>query len=246
MRKIRLFTQHQPLTSKQNVILEDKNDINYLKNVMRAKILDKIEVFNGQDGDFLAQILNISKNQISLQILNQIKGQEQNSQLTLAFAPVKNVKNQFLLQKAVELNCDRIIPIVTKHSVVDDINLEKLQIVAKESCEQCESNVIPKIEPIIKLEQLLKQDLSQKILILCDESGKGQKASEILPKVAKNRVENQEIIVFIGPEGGFSEEEFKKFYQLDNLYSISLGSRILRADTALISALTLVNEFVIL
>lgn len=246
MRKIRLFILQGNLEANKKVTVDGKNDLNYLRNVMRVDISDQITVFNGQDGDFCAEILQISKNIILLQIQNKIKEQEQNSNLTLAFAPVKSVKNQFLLQKAVELNCDRIMPIVTNHSVVDDINIEKLKIVAKEACEQCESNVIPKIEPIIKLEQLLKQDLSQKILILCDESGKGQKASEILPKIAKNRVENQEIIVFIGPEGGFSEEEFKKFYQLDNLYSINLGSRILRADTALISALTLVNEFIIL
>ncbi len=244
MRKIRLFIPQSNFLTNEILKLDGKNDINYLKNVMRVKLFDQITVFNGQDGDFRAEILEISKNHISLQIQDKVKDQEQNSHLTLAFAPVKNVKNQFLLQKAVELNCDRIIPIITNHSVVDDINLEKLQIVAKEACEQCESNVIPKVEAIIKLEQLLKQDLSQKILILCDESGKGQKASEILPQIAKNKKENQEVIVFIGPEGGFSEDEFKKFYQLENLYSISLGNRILRADTALISALTLVNEFV--
>lgn len=243
MRKVRLYVAKDPIEAGAKIIVES-NDHHYLNKVMRLQNGDQIELFNGKNGDFLAQISQISKNQTSLQILNQIKQQQQKSNLTLAFTPVKNVKNQFLLQKAVELNCDHIAPIITNHSVVDNINIEKFKIVAKEACEQCESNVIPKIEPIIKLEQLLKQDLSQKILILCDESGKGQKASKILPKIAKNRSENQEIIVFIGPEGGFSEEEFKKFYQLNNLHSISLGSRILRADTALISALTLVNEFI--
>ena len=94
---------------------------------------------------------------------------------------------------------------------------------------------------IKKLENLLKENSENKILILCDESGNGKKASELLPKIALKN--DQEIVILIGPEGGFSKEELIKLHSLKNCFALNLGPRILRADTAMISALTLVQEF---
>ncbi len=242
MRKIRLAVKNEHLSIKNQIEIND-SDFDYLTKVMRVKIDDEIEVFNGKNGDFLAKISKIDKKSLFLEILQQIKPQETPSNICLAFAPVKNVKPQFIAQKAVELNVSRLLPIITKHSVVNSVNNEKLTINIKEACEQCERNSIPILSEIIKLETLLKSpEIQDKILILCDESGKGDKASEILPKILGNR-NNKEVVIFIGPEGGFSKEEFDRFYELENLTAISLGKNILRADTATISALSLVNEF---
>ena len=242
MRKIRLMVSVSSLNLAQNLEITG-SDFDYLAKVMRVKIGDEIEIFNGSDGDFLAKIAQISKKSLALEVLQQIKEQESSSNICLAFAPVKNVKPQFIAQKATELNVSRILPIITHHSVIDSINTLKLEITVKEACEQCERNVIPTLSQIVKLSDLLAQnEIKDKILILCDESGKGQKASEVLPRILKNR-QNKEVIVFIGPEGGFSSAEFEKFYELENLTSISLGKNILRADTAMISALSLVNEY---
>lgn len=149
----------------------------------------------------------------------------------------------------------KFAPIITHHSVVDKINEERFAANIKEACEQCERNDMPQILPIKKLEKFLQEvgkwesrnnieeQGAEKILILCDESGEATKASELLPKIFANRKPTQEIIVLIGPEGGFSKEEFAMMRKIKNLHSISLGTRILRADTAIIAALALVNEF---
>ncbi len=243
MRKIRLLIKIDKIEPKNHVFINNQ-DSDYLIKVMRVKINDEIEIFNGQSGDFLSKIIKITKKEVTLEVLQKIKEQEPQGNICLAFAPVKNVKPQFIAQKSVELNVARLLPIITNHSVIDSINHEKLEISIKEACEQCERNSVPTLSPIIKLETLLKSpEINEKILILCDESGKGQKASEILPKILSNR-NNKEVIIFIGPEGGFSKEEFDRFYELRNLTSISLGKNILRADTAVISALSLVNEYI--
>ena len=159
----------------------------------------------------------------------------------MAFAPVKNVRIDFVASKASELGVRNFQPIITHRTIVDKINEERFKANIKEACEQCGRNDFPQIFAIKKLDNLLKENLENKILILCDESGNGKKASEIFPKILPKN--DQEIIIFIGPEGGFSKEELTKFYSLKNCFLLNLGPRILRADTAIISALTLVQEF---
>ena len=243
MRKVRLMIKNDRIVLGENILITGQ-DFDYLTKVMRSKIDDEIEIFNGNCGDFMSKVTKMAKKGLVLEVFKQIKTQELPSNICLAFAPVKNVKSQFIAQKATELNVSRVQPIITNHSVIDSINSSKLEISINEACEQCETNSIATLSPIIKLEDLLKSDgIVDKILILCDESNNGQKASEILPQILKNRSENQEVMIFIGPEGGFSAKEFEEFYKLENLTSISLGKRTLRADTAIISGLSLVGEF---
>ncbi|HLD76743.1 MAG TPA: 16S rRNA (uracil(1498)-N(3))-methyltransferase [Rickettsiales bacterium] len=244
MRKIRLFIERNGLNLGFLTEITGQ-DFEYLTKVMRIKVGDEISVFNGFDGDFTAKITEISKKSLAISLKNQIRKQDLSTNITLAFAPVKNVRIDFIAQKAVELGVASFQPMITARSIVDKINFDRFKANIKEACEQCETNFIPQILPIKKLEKLLEDiTLKDKILLLCDESGNGKKAQEILPKIAKNRSLNQEIMIFIGPEGGFSVEEFKKFRQIKNLHSLSLGKRILRSDTAIISALSLVQEFV--
>jgi len=280
MRKTRLFIATKPLNTSISVKIEG-NDFDYLAKVMRKKVSDEIYVFNGTDGEWRAEILSIEKRNLTLLLKEKITEQMPASLVTLAFAPVKNVRIDFVAAKATEMGVARFAPIITHHSVVDKINEERFQANIKEACEQCERNDFPQIAPIKKLEKFLAENAQnfneqnenknerEKILILCDETHQGRKASELLPEIFAGKFFNKElnqnpnsknasnittnldfnqnfypeIIILIGPEGGFSKEEFAKMRTIKNLYSMSLGKRILRADTAIIAALALVNEF---
>ena len=240
MKKIRLFISEKNLGLGARIKLRD-NDFDYLIKVMRQKIGDRFFIFNGLDGEFIAQITEIEKKSLSVEVGEKISDLKKVPNVTLAFALIKNVRIDFVAEKATELGVARFQPILTQRTIVDKINLERFSANVKEACEQCERNDFPEIFPLKKLEKFLCEDgIEKKILILCDESGQGAKASEVLPAL---RDREKEIVVLIGPEGGFSESEFSKMRQLKNLFAISLGPRILRADTAMISALTLVQEF---
>ncbi len=240
MKKIRLFIDEKNLHSGAKIKIEN-GDFDYLTKVMRQKISDQFAIFNGINGEFIAEIFSIEKKFLLAEIKEKISDLKKVPNITLAFAPVKNVRIDFVAAKATELGIARFQPILTQHTIVDKINLERFKANAKEACEQCERNDFPEIFPPKKLEKFLSEkESAERIFILCDESGEGLKASEVLPKFSATQ---KEIVILIGPEGGFSREEFSKMRTVKNLYSISLGPRILRSDTAIISALTLVQEF---
>ena len=236
---IRLFIETEKLTINQQITISDA-DFNYLVNVMRLKVDEQFLVFNGIDGEFLAQISQISKKKCQIILIKKTKDQPKPNKISLAFAPIKNARQDFVAQKSCELGVYNLYPLLMQHSIVDKINYKKFNANLKEACEQCNRLDIPKLFELQKLTQFC-QNLTNKILILADESGGGKKVSQILPKLTIKP--DQEIIIFIGPEGGFSKQEFAMFETLPNLIKISLGKTILRADTAAISALTLINEF---
>ena len=241
MKSIRLFLSEKNF-EKDQIIEIIGNDFDYLIKVMRHKIGDEILVFNGINGEFLASIIQIDKKSCKIQLSQQKKEQIQSSNITLAFAPVKNVRIDFIAAKATEMGVNKFQPIITQHSVVNKINENRFLANIKEASEQCERLDIAEVRPIIKLASYLKKLDENQILILCDESINVQKASEILATIKAKK--DQEIVIFVGPEGGFSKVEFEEFYKIPNLHKISLGTRILRSDTAIISALALVGEFV--
>ncbi len=241
MSKIRLYLDLKIINIGDIIKITDK-DFNYLIKVMRQKINDTILIFNGIDGEFLVKICKIAKKDLQILIIEKIADLEILPKITLAFAPVKNVRIDFVAAKACEMGVVNFWPIITQRTIVDKINNERFLANIKEACEQCGRNDVPNLQKITKLGDFFKdKNLDDKILILCDESGNAKKASEVLSKLG---LKNKEIVILIGPEGGFSQDEFKMMYEIKNLYAISLGKRILRTDTAIISALALVNEFV--
>ncbi len=251
MKHIRLFVEAQAIKPNSTIEIND-NDFNYLTKVMRKKTGDELLVFNGADGEWLAEIFEINKRNCLLKIIKQTKEQYFPPHITLAFAPVKNVRIDFVAAKATELGITKFQPIITQHTIVDKVNLEKFVANIKEAAEQCERLDLPAICQPIKLENFLKNLQENQIVILCDESGKGGKASEVLENLARANLvaaptiemsTSREIIILTGPEGGFSKTEFERFNQIKNLHRITLGPRILRADTAIICATTLVQEF---
>jgi len=241
MKKIRIFINCEELNSRQNIEISG-NDFDYLIKVMRKKIGDEILVFNGLDGEYNASINIINKKNCTILIKEQTRTQYFVPKIILAFAPVKNVRIDFVAAKATELGISSFWPIITHHSIVDKINSERFKANIKEAAEQCERLDLPDLKPIQKLDNLIKNIKPHQILILCDESGTAEKASKILSKINFDKNKN-EIIILIGPEGGFSKEEFKILKSLPNLHPISLGPRILRSDTAIISSTTLIQEF---
>ncbi len=236
MHRIRLFVEAKNLAENLEIKIEN-NDFDYLVKVMRQKIGDEICVFNGVDGEFAASIVEVAKKYLVLKIEKQIAELKKVAEVTLAFALVKNVRIDFVAAKATELGVARFQPMLTQHTVVDKINYERFKANVKEACEQCERNDFPEILELKKIEKILDDE---KTYILCDESGVGRKAQEIFKEIPQNK----EIVLLIGPEGGFSKEEFVKMHARKNVYSLSLGPRILRADTAIVAALALCNEFI--
>lgn len=240
MRIIRIFVEKNCLDINAQIEIS-ANNFDYLTKVMRQKISDEIKVFNGIDGDFLAQIMQIEKKFLIAKVKSKISDFKKAPNITIAFAPVKNARIDFVAAKATELGVSRFQPILTQHTIVNKVNIERFKANIKEACEQCERNDIPQVSDLKKLDKFLFDDASsEKIFILCDESGQAKKASEVLSKIGKSE---KEIVILIGPEGGFSAGEFTKMREMNNLFPISLGPRILRADTAMISAITLVQEF---
>jgi 16S rRNA (uracil1498-N3)-methyltransferase len=243
MRKIRLFLNVEKL-DKGNQIKVFEGDFDYLTKVMRQKIGDKIFVFNGVCGEFLSEIIAIEKKSLSLEIKERVGDLKKAPNISLAFALLKNVGIDFIAKKGVELGVSRFQPLLTQHSVVDKINEKRFLANVKEGLEQCERNDFAQLREVKKLEKYLSGENEDKIFILCDESGKALKASVELLKIKNDETNSsREIVVIIGPEGGFSESEFAFMRAQKNLHAISLGPRILKADTAIVAALTLVQEF---
>ena len=235
---IRIFLNLDKIYQDKIIEIKDK-DFFYLKNVMRVKTSDKINIFNGQDGDFLGEIVNTAKKKCQILIKKQIKEQYFPPKISLAFSIVKNHTLESIAKRGMEMGVTKFIPITTKRSFINKFNKEKFLINIKEGSEQSERNDIAKIKKLQNLNDFLEEYLdNQRILILCDESGTSEKANDILQKINSK---NKEVIILIGPEGGFSNDELD-LIKSKNIYSISLGPRILRVDTAMISALTLVQE----
>jgi len=241
--KIRLFVKNN---NKISLIINQEleianNDFEYLTKVMRQKVGNQIIVFDGSSGEFIGQITEINKKTLIIKLQQKIDELKKCPNITLAFAMVKNVRLDYIASKATELGVSNFQPLLTHRTIVDKINLDRFTANVKEAVEQCNRNDFPQIFPLIKLDKYLLNNSNNKILIFGDESGNGESASKALPKITLQN--NQEIVLIIGPEGGFSSEEFLKLRQLKNSFALNFGPRILRADTAIICGLTLIQEF---
>lgn len=229
----RLFVQ---LSLKSEIInFSSLPDIHYLINVMRKKVKDQILIFNSLDGEYLAEIIEIRNKSMSFKILEQVRKPVLEDEINLIFAPIKQSRLIFLLEKATELGVSNFIPIQTKHSVVDKINLSKWNIYLKEAAEQSNRISIPNINTLEKLDIFLRNWKKSKKIILCNEKEDSLPFIYALKKVDKLDGMN----IMIGPEGGFSKEEISLLKSKDFIISSHLGERILRAETAAISAITL-------
>ena len=234
MNKIRLFVDHT-LGEAQSVPL-NKDQAHYIFSVMRKSIGETILIFDGNNGEWEASIEEISKKSGVLFCVKQTKPQIMPPDLWLFFSPLKKVRTDFIVEKATELGVAKIIPVQTEHTNADRIKLSRLSAHAIEAAEQCGGTYIPKIEELQKINKVIENFPPDRGLIFCDEK---LQASEVnLENLKKGKW-----AILVGPEGGFSEIERNFLKGLKFTFSISLGPRILRADTAAVTAISLWQNY---
>lgn len=221
----RLFVR-TPLSDGARVEL-DAGQANYLGNVLRLGVGREVLLFDGQSGEWLARIDQTAKKRMGLAVERRTRDLEQTPDVTLAFAPVKRAQTDWLIEKATELGVRRLQPIVTARTIAERVKLERLEAIAIEAAEQCGRTMLPAIAGPISLSQLLKG--SQGTLYFADEQGGEPARTAIKPGPAT---------ILIGPEGGFTDEERAAVRATQGAVAISLGPRILRAETAALAALT--------
>ncbi|QEN91143.1 16S rRNA (uracil(1498)-N(3))-methyltransferase [Labrys sp. KNU-23] len=230
---VRLFVD-APLGEGQPVAL-DKTQQNYLGNVLRLKSGARILVFNGTDGEFAAAVTHEGK-RIGLEVEEQTRSQTPTPTLRWLFAPLKHARLDYMVQKAVEMGVGTIEPVITRRTQVSRVNLERMRANAIEAAEQCGVISVPEIKPEQNLMRLAEDWNPGVHLIFCDES-----AAIASPLEALAAVPRGPLSVLIGPEGGFDDVERSAISRIPNHTRLSLGPRILRADTAAVAALALVQ-----
>ncbi|MND60388.1 Ribosomal RNA small subunit methyltransferase E [compost metagenome] len=209
---------------------------NYLANVLRLEAGAKVLVFNGRDGEWLAEITFPSRKKIVLQPIEQTRPQPETSDLHYLFAPLKVGRLDYLVQKAVEMGAGTMQPVMTQHVQGKITNLDRLRANVTEAAEQCGVLSIPEVCEPRKLAEILERWSEDRRIIFCDEGDEGQNPLPILAKITEKKV-----ALLVGPEGGFSEEERSLLRSLPFVTAIPLGPRILRADTAAVAALAVIQ-----
>jgi 16S rRNA (uracil1498-N3)-methyltransferase len=227
--KIRLYVD-QPLAPGQVVALSP-DQAHYLTGVMRLAEGAAILLFNGRDGEWRATLAQAGKRNAIAVCDAQTKPLRLPPDLWLLFAPIKKARTDFIVEKAVELGAARILPVQTRHTNSERIRQDRLQAHAVEAAEQCGATHVPEVADLQHLDRLLSKWPEDRRLYWCDETAIGQPAT-LIPTQGP-------AAILIGPEGGFSAEEAARLRARPNVTPLSLGPRILRADTAAVAALTL-------
>jgi len=258
--KIRLYVEH-PLGAGQSIPLE-KDQAHYLFGVMRQAKGGHVALFNGRDGEWQAEISEAGKRGGTLTCLEQSKPLQMPPDLWLIFAPIKKARTDFIVEKAAEMGAARILPVGTEYTNSERIRQDRLQAHAVEAAEQCGGTYVPEVCELQKLSRLLDDWPAERQLMFCDEAEVGQRRFlDLLEGSDRPRAEAQRPprgadgrcpayrpgetaqpgswAILIGPEGGFSDRERKRLHAMEQAHVVSLGPRILRADTAAVAALTL-------
>jgi 16S rRNA (uracil1498-N3)-methyltransferase len=224
----RLYVE-ETLSQGMSVTLEGA-PANYLANVLRLGPGAQIKLFDNRTGEWLAEIAEAGKKRVSLRPVTHLRPREPVPDLWLVFAPIKRGRVDWLVEKATELGVARLVPVITRRTIVDRVKDERLFAHAIEAAEQCDRTVLPELAEPQKLEALLKSWPAERALIFADEMGGAPLIEAASPAPAA---------ILIGPEGGFTDEERAMIRAVPPARSVSLGPRILRADTAALAALSL-------
>ncbi len=215
-------------------VTPDDSQTHYLLHVMRAKAGDRVSLFNGRDGEWLARVAESSKRSCVLECEHLTAKQTQAPDLWLVFAPVKKTPADYLTQKATELGVRALQPVMTRRTVVTRVNVERMRANAVEAAEQSGRLDVPEIRETLSFEKLLAAWPRERRILFCDEAGEGE-APPI--EQALRSAPDGPWAVFTGPEGGFDPAERAALRALPFVTPVSLGERILRADTAALAAL---------
>jgi len=212
-----------------------KEQTHYLRDVMRLKTGDKLSIFNTQ-GEWNAIIESYDKNETKIKIMEKVRDKNNEKNIWLAFSPIKQNPLNFVIQKGTELGVQKFIPILSERTVVREINIERVKKIITESSEQSNRISVPEINKPESLKNFLSQFPKKASLIFCDINS----TENSLKNILKKNIE-EPVCVLIGPEGDFSENERKMIIDLNQTHSISLAKNILKAETAALSAITIVN-----
>jgi 16S rRNA (uracil1498-N3)-methyltransferase len=208
----------------------------YLAHVLRMAEGAELLVFNGRDGEWLARVAAKTKKVVRLEAVEQTRVQPTTPDLVYCFAPLKVGRLDYLVQKAVEMGAGVLQPVVTQHTQLAKIGIERLQANAVEAAEQCGILAIPEVREAQKFSPLLAGWDIERRLIFCDESAETNN-----PLAALQAIREKKLGLLVGPEGGFSEDERRQLRALPFVTAIPLGPRILRADTAAVAALAVIQ-----
>ena len=230
MKNLRLYQPN--LIEENSTIKLSKEHSHYLFSVMRKKAGDKINLFNKQ-GEWSAKIINTSKNETEITLLEKIKIAQATKNLELAICLVKKNPMDLILQKATELGVSKIIPIVSERTEVKELNHERAMKIVIEATEQSNQLSPPEIAQVTKLNEFIDQFKGQNLLLFADVNSKNA--------LDKNKAQGKNLSILIGPEGDFSLDERALITSKSSTYCFSLSSNILRTDTAVIAAISLVN-----
>ena len=227
--KVRLYVD-QALGEEQSVLLS-REQAHYLFGVMRLGVGAPVAVFNGTDGEWQAEVVEAGKRKGILVCRRQSAPQQNPPDLWLLFAPIKKARTDFIVEKATEMGATRICPVQTDFTNAERIRQDRLQAHAVEAAEQCGGTYVPPVDDLTPLGKFLDVWPEDRSLMFCDEALAGEVRT--IPQISGPWA------ILIGPEGGFSESERSRLKKLKIASSVSLGPRVLRADTAAVAAMTL-------
>jgi 16S rRNA (uracil1498-N3)-methyltransferase len=218
------------------------NQANYLVNVLRLKPGADVLVFNGRDGEWLAQLAASGKKAAKLAVTERTREQTAPGDLHYLFSPLKHARLDYMVQKAVELGASRLQPVIMRHTQTERVNLDRMRANAIEAAEQCGVLNIPEVAEPKKFDSFTRGWKPDRLLVFCDEEADVKDPVAALASARGGGIAGPpSVSVLIGPEGGFAENERAALLKLPNVVRVALGPRILRADTAAVAALALVQ-----
>jgi 16S rRNA (uracil1498-N3)-methyltransferase len=233
----RLFVDHD--LAEGAIVTLGRDQANYLLNVLRLESGAKILVFNGRQGEWLASVETRRKRDAILRVGEARRAQTATGDLRLLFAPLKHARLDYMTQKAVEMGVSHLVPALTRRTQVHRINLDRMRANCVEAAEQCGILSLPALFEPKPLESVLRDCPDESTLIFCDEEAPVRDPIQALADLRGKA--SSRISVLIGPEGGFDPSERSMLLSLRSATAISLGPRILRADTAAVAALSIVQ-----
>ena len=232
-KKIRIFLSER--LEENNKIVLSKDQSHYISNVMRLKSGDELLLFNGIDGEFLGKVAGSEQKQTTIQAHAKQRDQSGPSNISLAFCPLKGQRLDFLIQKCTEVGLKSFIPVISDHTIVRNVNENRLKKIIIESSEQSDQLHIPQVLSALNLEEFLHFLKKEDVVLFGDISSKNNDLTQLIEDKSKN------YILFVGPEGDFSPKEREIILKNDKFKSFSLGKNILRSETAAMAGLVLLN-----
>lgn len=234
--RIRLFVGDGLATGTELVLGRDQS--HYLHNVMRRGVGDRVALFNGRDGEFWAELTDTRRGAVRVVVSDRLRDQAAEPDLWLAFAPVKRAAVDFMTAKATELGVSRLLPVITARTNSERVNTRRLRANAIEAAEQSERLSVPEIDEPVRLTAFLAHWPDRRRLLVGDETGGGRPIADVAGDLAR---QPGPLAVMTGPEGGFAPDELDQLRDLPFVTPVGLGPRVLRADTAALSALAVLQ-----